>query len=51
MFNHVIVSGGWLEMNRGLDVGEYEAGSCSLEQFDMCLKTRHVQVTSIGANE
>ena len=46
-----MVSGVWLEMNRGLDVGEYEAGSYSLEQFDMCLKTRHVQVTSIGVTE
>lgn len=46
-----MASGVRLDMNRGLDVGEYEAGSCSLELFDMCLKTRHVQVTSIGVTE
>jgi hypothetical protein len=46
-----MASGVRLDMNRGLVVGEYEAGSYSLELFDICLKTRHVQVTSIGANE
>ena len=46
-----MASGVRLVMNRGLVVGEYEAGSHSLELFDMCLKTRHVQATSIGAIE